>query len=85
MNCTVDRGDGEHSLRLTLWLNEDEARRIASTIRELLGDTKPPAKPQAWVRLEDRPENGKAVGSVAPLPPATVRAEIASKLNGGSK
>lgn len=72
MNISVDRNNGEQ-VRLTLWLDPDEARRVMESLREVLGDTKPPTPRPIWKPLVPPPD-------LAPLPSAAVRAEIQAKI-----
>lgn len=72
MNFNVDRNGGGQVL-ITLALSEDEARKLANLVRELIGDARPPAAPQPWKRLE-------APKGVKPKPPTNLRASIQKQI-----
>lgn len=72
MNITAERGSHGEQIRLTLWLDNDEARRIANALRELTGDAKPPAKPETWKPL--------TAADPSPLPSPELRAQIQATL-----
>lgn len=79
MNVTVERNSPSDPVKLVLWLDGDEARRVLDTLRELLGDARPKAKPESWTPLSQRSP------AEAPKPPSAVMAEIRRTLRGPRK
>ena len=71
----IPRRAADGGVVLELFVTEEEASHLAATLRELIGEAKPPRQPAPWVPLIER-ESPK----FSPHPSAAIRAEIDAKL-----
>lgn len=77
MNVNAYRNSASEPIMVTLYLSDEEARKLATTLRVLLGDDAPTMTPQPWKPIKDRPDTPR---ETVPKPPVDIRAEIQRKL-----